>query len=114
MKFFTREDIDFVYSDGKPLTEPFLIALLDRLNTKLERKGKVIYFESDGILIDEDTIGFRHLRGDTHHALLINIEPINECVHEKYERKSSIKWGESWYYCPICGIDLKPLTFGPA
>lgn len=85
MKFFKPED--FVTDDISAS------AAAARANAKLEREGKVFWGSVDEhesyFHIEKDDV-------DTHKALLINIEPIEETM--KLEEKGIITVGETGYY----------------
>lgn len=82
MKFFRPEDFNGLCNYSYPAFAA------DMANAKLEREGKIVYGSPNGrshtfvpgIIWNthDDKTG-----RDTHKALLINIEPIEVCKHEK-------------------------------
>ncbi len=127
MKFFETSDFEFFYEDR---LEPVMAR--DLANAKLKRDGVVIY----GNLRGDGTLSCGKPFANTHKALLINIEPIEESVNyqELYEDLKT-KWEEynktldacthpaknisivhnlktsvSYYECS-CGVEVKPKTF---
>lgn len=89
-------------------------------NTKLKREGRVVYGYS---MSHEEawTIGKGAI--DTHKALLINIEPLQACLHPKEKVKISIKEGfeklegcmvpmyQNESYVCECGARVEPSGF---
>jgi len=95
--------------------EPFAQYAADEANAKLEREGKVVYSEKD----ENDVHWPFHqvdFQGSTHKALLINIEPIEKCMHTV--ASSKVGFGP-WKYCHTdgalfcgkCGVNLKVKEF---
>lgn len=54
------------------------------------------------------------MTGDTHHAILLNLEEINPCLHEKEKvfrfYSSEPKDGKAYYRCN-CGAEVEPAGF---
>lgn len=120
MKFFKPEDFNYdnpigIYSYEK---------MAELANAKLEREGKVM--RNTSINGDVFNQGWSTARtyGDTHQALLINIEPIEKCTHPK-EKVSAILTKEAFskefgvllpvykseHYKCECGAVVEPKGF---
>ena len=110
MSFFKAED--FIFDNY----EINLKKIADVANAKLEREGKVLYgtipkisngrspeFDGPFQITDNDHV--------THKALLINIEPIEKCKHEKEKIKE--QRGLPFYpeFKCECGAKVKPTSF---
>lgn len=104
--FFTPEDFEDKHN---PLS--YMNALSDKVasiaNAKLLSEGKVMFGvmgESRWHFYSSQQIPGKTPQ-DTHKALLINIEKIEECKHpvQRYEiQKSNVQ-----FFCNNCGVELK-------
>lgn len=118
MKFFKPEDFkydSFVFGETNYINIEYAS---NRANEKLEREARVVYgvIESTfNYLVTKEALGFgtSPLKLSTHKALLINIEPIEDCKHpkEKVCIKRNLVSHTSWYECS-CGVEVEPTTYG--
>lgn len=86
-------------------------ALADFCNAKLAREGQVVWQSDFGkIWLDRED----HTARPINKALLIRIEKIETCKHEKEKIKEipAPKWSTriSWHVCE-CGANVKPTSF---
>lgn len=119
-KFFKPEDFD---GAGIPCTE----TAADISNSKLEREGKVVWAYD---VEDKNHLWWTNPQDDgikNYKALLINIEPIEQCKHPAEKVSSMVKTvylsqglelepkdfsenSEPFYQCE-CGATVKPGSF---
>lgn len=110
MKFFNPDDFNpnrsTIYGDLRKADEASKIA-----NEKLEREGKVI--RNTSINGESFNQGWSTAKtyGDTHQALLINIESLDQCDHpiDHFIYTLITNDGPEYKiaYCSICGTNFK-------
>jgi len=80
-------------------------------NSKLERDGIKGFAQQHR---GEWTFTERQMKGDTHRALLINLEEIKPCAHEKekveYIGLNLYDMGGNYFKC-ACGAKVEPIGF---
>lgn len=108
MNFFKPEDFDDI-----PINETWDTSIVaNRANAKLEREGTIVY----GILshtIDASNTKWdtNKIEVDTHKALLLNVEPIEKCKHDKNKLAfGGVHNAEFTFRCD-CGAKVKPTAF---
>lgn len=108
MKFFDADDFAALGNIAQ--------AVANSANAKLERDGKVVEVELGFV---GQVYNSNLFRSETKaKALLINIEPIETCVHPKEKIKVISKARQdvdgarisTWYECE-CGIEVEPKEF---
>lgn len=115
MKFFKVKDIIRLY-ENMPDDVIWCEYLVDRLNTKLFNSGRVVYGQSTDQRywtdINDPSTQYVYPESDIK-ALLINIEPIEQCKHPKekvkYLEAESEKYVSFWF-CE-CGVKVQPKGF---
>lgn len=104
-QFFTEEDfkgnVGRLYDD-KALT---LDLTLQQVNGKLNKVGIKGFAQK---YRGEWSFTERVMKGDTHNAILLNLDAIEPCIHEKHMVKSSPALGI--YRCE-CGVEVEPAVF---
>lgn len=107
--FFKPEDFTGTYYSYQ---STILQVFADKANAKLEREGKIVFSQSSDRRYWEDpndpTTQDASERSDLR-ALLINIEPIEQCTHptDKVFKSSNYSFD---YQCE-CGAKVKPNSF---
>lgn len=107
MKFFKAHD--FIHSSNAPLLSS---EAADLANAKLEREGIKVYSDSK----DELTWKAINEIGATHKALLINIEPVEQCAHpaENVFVDKSVYGFYNLKFIPLictCGAKVRAKTY---
>ncbi len=105
LKFFKPEDFHYQYDH---MLTPERAS--DRANAKLEAEGKVVY----NTYADKQLETWQQLNNPEGlfkiKALLINIEPVEECKHPE-DKISTYANGIAEYLCRLCGTRVKPTKF---
>lgn len=106
MKFFNAKELEYMY-ETMPNNCIWAEYLADYLNNRLNLEGRIVIGSP---LSNWNECGNRI---ETHKALLINIEPIENCKHESH--KVSIEYSKlnkiSYYLCGECGVEVIPNSF---
>lgn len=108
IKFFNAED--FAYSFEGRLTSTMA---RDLANAKLEREGRVVYGGKFCLGGEWSFVSHNNVppKTNTHKALLINIEPIEQCKHPAQKVIGMQGPGLIAEFKCECGVKVKPKGF---